>query len=156
MSEETNQSETEPIEETSTAPETAVDDTVAESAEIVEAVAEEQKPAPPKKKRKPVDISPLVRNFAACGRCSYFLAGYRVLVGTEGLETAVAEKKPNWLVLEWSHRMIDLVSRSYGIPLNFDNLSVTAICEECRRPFRLAHVGDDEPTTRFEIHFSPK
>lgn len=121
----------------------------------IEAQKPDQLPAAPE--RKNVDLTPLVRNFAACGRCSYFLAGYRVMVGVDGLETAVSNIKDPWLSFDWSHAMNDLVSRSYGIRLDVKLMTLNGICGECRRPFRFQDSDVEADTQpQFEIYFSIK
>lgn len=123
------------------------------------ATIEEEKPdqLPAAPERKNIDLTPLVRNFAACGRCSYFLAGYRVMVGIDGLETAVSNRKDPWLSFHWSHAMNDLVSRSYGIRLDVKMMTLNGICGECRRPFRFQNSDVEADTQpQFEIYFSIK
>ena len=82
----------------------------------------------------------LVSDFSACGRCSYFLTGYRVVHGKDGVETAVSTQKGKWLKLEWNHAMRDLISKSYGVLLNVDFYHYDSCCSECSRRFTLKTI----------------
>jgi len=100
--------------------------------------------AKPKKKRTPKDVAQYnqtVSHFAACGRCSYFLAGYRVIHGVENLETAVFNNKAGWLSLSWNHEMRKLLTKSYGIELYADIYLFDGCCSECGRHYTF-HAGD--------------
>lgn len=84
--------------------------------------------------------------FAACGRCSYFWAGYKVLFGEEAQETAVNESESGWLTLQWNSQMPDLLHKSYGIRMDVDYFHYEGCCKECRRRFvyRAAENADEE------------
>lgn len=96
--------------------------------------SDEDKPVPRRKKLSSEAVK-LVQNFAACGRCSFFLTGYRVLQGEEGLETAVSQQKGDDIPLVWTYAMRDLVARSYGTRFDGTYLHLNGSCPECRRPF---------------------
>ena len=84
--------------------------------------------------------------FAACGRCSYFWAGYKVLCGEEAQETAVAESTTGWLELIWHPEIPRLLYKSYGVRLDVDFFHYEGCCQECRRRFMYqAAENDDEP-----------
>ena len=80
-------------------------------------------------------LAELINQFSACGRCSYFLTGYRVIHGVENMETAVSRGKSGWLKLTWNHAMRDLLSKSYGVQFNVDYLHFDGCCPECGRHY---------------------
>ena len=86
----------------------------------------------------------VVARFAACGRCSFFLAGYRVIHGDEMLEETVRRVKSGWLTLAWNHAMRELVTKSYGVRLNVDYAHYEGRCTECGRHF----IYQDAETAR--------
>ncbi|MCP5095673.1 MAG: hypothetical protein GY943_08990 [Chloroflexi bacterium] len=89
-------------------------------------------------------IGLLVSDFAACGRCSYFLTGYRVVHGMVGMETAVSTHKGKWLKLAWNHEMRELMSKSYGVLLNVEFYHYDSCCSECSRRFILKTIETKE------------
>jgi hypothetical protein len=99
----------------------------------------EQKSNGPKLEKKEVDrrLGLLVTDFSACGRCSYFLTGYRVVHGEAGMETAVTSQKGKWLKLAWNHPMRELITKSYGVPLDVDFYHYDSCCRECGRRITL-------------------
>lgn len=102
-------------------------------------------------KRLPLQLDQVVNYFAACGRCSFFLAGYRVLHGLEDLETAVARSKSRWLKLTWSYGMRDLLMRSYGVQMYVDYDRVDGRCPECGRHFIYEIEPELEPEPAAEF-----
>lgn len=101
--------------------------------DAAEAEANDQKR--PSGKKRQVNVDQLISHFSACGRCSFFLTGYRVLQGVDDLETAVAKEKGRWVRLTWNHEMRDLVSKSYGVHLYIDFYHYDGRCPECGRHF---------------------
>lgn len=93
--------------------------------------------------------------FAACGRCSYFWAGYRVLFGLEELETAVAHSKSGWLELIWDEQMPELVVKSYGARIDTGHYHFEGCCEECRRHFIYQASDNEEEADAFRIEITP-
>ena len=75
----------------------------------------------------------LLRNFAACPRCSYFLSGYRVLYGREVVDKLDAEQIDGWLGMEWTIETRRLLHRSYGIRTDIDHYFWEHACETCCR-----------------------
>jgi hypothetical protein len=139
--------------------ETAVDPIVAEDKPV-------HKKAPaPRKKRKPSSrarqknqstLRQVTARFAACGRCSYFWAGYRVIVGEEALKTAVAQSQSGWLSLEWNLQMPELVHKSYGVRLDITHFHYEGCCKECRRPFVYQASDSEDVQDSFEIGMTPR
>lgn len=93
--------------------------------------------------------------FAACGRCSYFWAGYRVLFGLAEQETAVAHSKSGWLELNWDERMPELVVKSYGVRLDTGHYHYEGCCQECRRHFIYQASDKEDEADAFRIEVTP-
>ncbi len=98
----------------------------------------------------------VTERFAACGRCSYFWAGYRVIFGQEALATAVAQSESGWLELEWNMQMPELVHKSYGVRLDISHLHYEGSCQECRRTFAYEAAENEDETDEFRIEISPR
>lgn len=94
--------------------------------------------------------------FAACGRCSYFWAGYRIIFGEEALATAVAQSQSGWLELEWNLQMPELVHKSYGVRLDISHIHYEGSCQECRRTFAYQAAENEEEADEFRIEISPR
>lgn len=74
-------------------------------------------------------------DFVACGRCSFFLAGYRVLHGADQLAEAAEASDDEWLALKWDHATRRLVQESYGSRLDIEFYYFDSRCPECQRRF---------------------
>jgi hypothetical protein len=94
-------------------------------------------------------------HFAACARCSYFWAGYRVLFGEDAQATAVAQSESGWLDLEWNLEMPDLLHKSYGIRLDVAHYHYEGCCKECRRRFIYQAAGNEDEANSCAIEISP-
>lgn len=127
-------------------------------------------PAPPAKasatqafakKRKRVrregdpTVAEVSAKFNACGRCCYFLAGYRVVCGVEDLEAAVENSKSGWLELTWNHAMRELVQKSFGSRADVDFIHYEGSCPECHRHF-ICDSGEGEQPATFRIIITPR
>ena len=152
----------EPIQEPQIAEQTAVKQpTTKKPATKNEATGKQKRPSSPPKhkktrrkgKRATAEYDKMVAHFAACGRCSYFLAGYRVLHGVENLETAVSQSPADKLDLSWNFDMRDLLTKSYGITFDIDHLHIEAVCPECGRQYNYS-AGDDKKEDAFHIEMS--
>jgi hypothetical protein len=87
---------------------------------------------------------PITLNFAACGRCSYFWAGYRVISGEDGATTAFTETEDGWLELIWTQPMRTLLHKSYDVRLDADYLYYSGCCPDCTRQFEYLARQDEE------------
>jgi hypothetical protein len=150
--------------------------TVPTSATIVEVEqSEENKPALPKKRlkrlhskrkkprgaarashKKQLTLQQVTDRFAACGRCSYFWAGYRVVFGADALATAVEQSESGWLDLEWDLQMPELVHKSYGVRLDISHFYYEGCCKECRRIFVYQAAENEDESDGFSIEISPR
>jgi hypothetical protein len=100
-----------------------------------------------------MSVASIVKRFAVCGRCSFFVAGYKLLAGEEGLETAVNNTDGHWLRLAWQSKMGELVSRSFNVRLDIDYYHYESCCPECKRPFQFrAADGKELDEPLFQIH----
>ncbi len=99
-----------------------------------------------------ITVDDIVKRFALCGRCSFFVAGYKLLAGDEGWETAVQETDGRWVHLAWQPELRELIGRSYGNRLDIDYYFCEGTCPECRRSFQY-HAANDEdlPEPLFQI-----
>lgn len=105
-------------------------------------------------KQKATPQDEVLQDFAACPRCSYFWAGYKVIAGDEGIDTAVNQQENGWLTLAWSHPMRELVHKSYGARLDADYFHYEGSCKECARPFAFA-APEEEQAGSFRIELAP-
>ena len=146
-------------------PESAQEAQAEETTVVEEQAAESEAPKPrPRKRARRASSGPrknqptveqVTARFAACGRCSYFWAGYRVLEGMEGLETAVADSRAGWLDLDWNVQMSDLLHKSYGVRLDIEHLRYEGCCQECRRHFIYEATEDETEADEFRIEITP-
>lgn len=92
-------------------------------------------------------VTKVMTDFAACGRCSYFWAGYRVIAGEEGVETAVNGAEDGWLTLTWNQTMRELVHKSYGVMVDANFFHYESCCQECHRIFTCSPITEEEAET---------
>lgn len=79
--------------------------------------------------------------FMGCARCSFFLAGYRLL--HDDFEKAVDAREDGWVTLTWDHSVNQLVYKSYGSDLESDAYYYQWSCKFCRRAF-VYRAGEGE------------
>ncbi len=111
--------------------------------------------ASPDSRKNQMTLQQVTDHFAACGRCSYFWAGYRVIFGKEALATAVRQRESDWLDLEWNLQMPELVHKSYGVRLDITHVHYEGCCKECRRIFIYQAAENEEEADAFCIQISP-
>jgi len=88
--------------------------------------------------------------FVACGRCSFSLAGYRVIHGPDSVDEALSKSGGKWLNLQWDTETQELLHKSYGWRLDISWYHIEACCPECRRRFvyNEAEAGEEtQPDT---------
>ena len=149
---------------------TAVSETTEQDAEPDP--SEAVPPPPPKKKKRlqhqklkedgrkagkdGLSLRQVGERFAACGRCSYFWAGYRVIFGEEAQKTAVAEDQiAGWLYLSWNFQVPELVLKSYGVRMDIEHIHYEGTCEECRRHFIYQAPEAEDEEALFCVELSP-
>ena len=79
------------------------------------------------------EIDPVVAAFVACGRCSFFLSGYRARRGAEAFLEDVRKMEDDWLTLAWHNDMADLIKKSYGVEMEDGLFHLEHCCRECQR-----------------------
>lgn len=99
-----------------------------------------------RKKKGKTDLESVIGDFTACGRCSFFLAGYRVLHGADNLAQAAESSDDDWLILNWDHETRRLVQSSYGSRLDIEFYHYDGRCPECQRRFVIDGVEDEDQT----------
>lgn len=143
--------------------ETAVPDDLYASLPVESEVEDQQEELPPAGSRVATvqrepryKLRDVVSYFAPCGRCGYFLAGYRAANGLEDLETAVSRAKSGWVVLNWNLVVRELVLKSYACRIETNDLHYEGCCQECRRHFIFrASRSPNHPDT-FRIELKPR
>ena len=153
----------EPEDETAENPETVADITevaATETAPVEKRVKRRRERKPQKEGRKSsqgtLTLRQVAERFAACGRCSYFWAGYRVLCGEAGQETAVAESDSGWLDLDWHVQMPRLLYKSYGVRLDIEHFHYEGCCKECHRRFVYQAAESEDEFSSCIIEVSPR
>lgn len=101
-------------------------------------------PPPPRLSRADRDLHDRRRRrFAACGRCSYFVADCGLYLGESVLQSAILAARDGWLQVEGDATLHKLAMNAYGVHLDETFEMFDGICPECRRRFVLAREGDD-------------
>jgi hypothetical protein len=108
------------------------------------------------RKQDKTDLEYVISDFVACGRCSFFLAGYRIMHGDSGLDSAAAdsaadETDRDWLQLIWDAQTRRLVQDSYGNPLDVALDYLDSRCPECRRRFIYRAAENEDEDDKFQI-----
>ena len=109
-----------------------------------------------KRAKKDVSAQDIVTWFAACGRCSFFLAGYRLLDEVDSLETAVTGSESGWLSLTWNQEMCHLLNKSYGCRVDIECFYLDGTCPECHRHFVFRAADEDNDIPDFRIESVPR
>jgi hypothetical protein len=76
-----------------------------------------------------------IRRFQVCGRCGYFLADCRLLLGEEALQAALLAIEDQWLQLDGPEALQPLLGKAYGIRMDQDYAYYDGLCPECRRRY---------------------
>lgn len=132
-------------------------------AELVEtAGSDESQPGNRKEKRQRQPTrdnfhpNQVVDWFSACARCSFFLAGYQVEYGVDGLEEAARGSYDGWLHLEWGQGIRSLIDKSYASRLDIDCYHFDGVCPECQRRFTFVTNADQEPVKQLRIELKTR
>jgi hypothetical protein len=89
------------------------------------------------------DIDPVVAAFGGCGRCSFFLSGYRARRGVEPFLADVRQMEDDWLTLTWQNDMADLIKKSYGFEMSDGLFHLEHCCRECQRTIIYDNSAED-------------
>jgi hypothetical protein len=95
-------------------------------------------------------VDKLTEEFLPCGRCSFFLAGYRVLHGVDHVSAMAEKVKDGWLELRWDEEVRELVQQSYGGELDIELFHYDSRCPECLRRYTY-HAGENAGERVFRI-----
>ena len=106
-----------------------------------------QKPRPKGKRKK--SMPPLLKQFAACGRCSFFWAGYKLI--DENFDERMAEPTNGWVTLLWNRAVRELVYKSFGNRVDLDFYHYEGCCSACQRPFIFQNALNDKTPARLRI-----
>lgn len=97
---------------------------------------------------------PIIDYFIACPRCSFFLAGYRLL--EQDFDEAMANASTDWLDLTWNPAVRNLVRKSYGCEIDEDLQVFQGVCPECRRAFVFATGEEEGDADQFSVQINPR
>lgn len=106
-----------------------------------------------RKNQKKTALDQVVSDFLPCGRCSFFLSGYRTIHGDDDLQAAAESRDDDWLSLSWNQETRHLVRDSFGGRLDVELYYYNGRCPECQRRFvyRAAEEGEEEVSFRVEL-----
>lgn len=88
--------------------------------------------------------------FICCGRCSLFLAAYRLKHDDAELFAAVNRIENGWLTLPWDPGLRELINKSYGCRIDVEAYYFESCCPECHSAFVYAESAEDQ-TLQFRI-----
>lgn len=97
------------------------------------------------------ELEEVIGDFVACGRCSFFLSGYRVIHGLDNLQAAAENRSGKWLHLDWNRETRHLVQKSYGGQLDVEHYHYDSRCPECRRRFIYRAAAEEGEQVSFQI-----
>jgi hypothetical protein len=95
----------------------------------------------------------VTRSFVACPRCSFFLAGYRLI--HDDFAEAVSNRQGNWLNLTWNSASRSLVQKSFGWWIGMDATHYEGICQDCRRIFIYSGPTVRKDLETFDVQIKP-
>ena len=98
-------------------------------------------------------LESVVRSFVACPRCSFFLAGYRLI--HDDFAEAVSNRHGNWLYLKWNSATRGLIQKNFGWWIGVDATHYEGICQDCRRVFIYSGLTDKTDLESFEVQVKP-
>lgn len=115
--------------------------------------APEQAPQETVKKRSVLSdrdkkaLNKSLTRFTSCGRCSLFLAAYRLNHDDADLLAAVNAVDGGWLTLPWDPSMRELINKSYGCPIDVEAYHFESWCPECHGSFVYSEPEAGQPYT---------
>jgi hypothetical protein len=93
----------------------------------------------------------VLRQFVACGCCSTFITGYRLLHGVEALEQAISAQQEGEMHLSWDKATRQLITQAYDVRLEPDLMLFEMSCPECQRRFSYREGLDGNPAPTFSV-----
>lgn len=91
------------------------------------------------------ELNNALTRFTSCGRCSLFLASYRLSRDDADLLTAVRNLDGGWLILPWDPSLRELINKSYGCPIDVEAYHFESWCPECHGVFVYSEPEADKP-----------
>ncbi len=85
--------------------------------------------------------------FTSCGRCSLFLAAYRLQHDDVELLAAVNNIEYGWLSLPWDNSILKLINKSYGCRIDVEAFYFESCCPDCHGSFIYMEAEDDQPNS---------
>lgn len=92
-------------------------------------------------------LNDALTRFTSCGRCSLFLAAYRLNYDDADLQTAVNNIDGGWLTLPWDPSIRELINKSYGCRVDVEGYHFESRCPECYVPFVYSEPDTGQPYT---------
>ena len=105
--------------------------------------SKKQRPVLTNQERQALNAA-LIR-FSACGRCSMFLAAYRLHYDDSVLQTAVKNIEGGWLALPWDPAIRELINKSYGCRIDVESFHFESFCPECHGLFVYSEPDSGQP-----------
>jgi hypothetical protein len=133
-------------------PQTAAPQTAAPETAPPTALNESSKPARKGRrpdKEKPSSLAAVLTLISACPRCSFFVAGYRVIHAD--METAVDNNSAGWLELSWDQPVRELLHKAYGVRIDVEAFYFSGSCRECRRSFTIQYPEEAGQPPSFSL-----
>ena len=109
-----------------------------------------RKKSPPRREGG-VGYTAVVRQFVACGCCSTFITGYRLLHGVAALEQAISAQQEGEMQLVWDKATRQLITQAYDVRLEPDVILFEMSCRECQRRFSYREGIDGNPSPTFAV-----
>ena len=80
-------------------------------------------------------LNDALTRFTSCGRCSLFLAAYRLNYDDAELQSAVNNIDGGWLTLPWDPSIRELINKTFGCRVDVEGYHFESCCPECHLPF---------------------
>ena len=106
---------------------------------------ESKKQRPVLSSREKRALNDALTRFTCCGRCSLFLATYRLSHDDFVLQTAVNNIAGGWLALPWDPGMRGLINKSYGCRIDLESYHFESCCPECHGLFVYSEPDAGQP-----------
>lgn len=118
-----------------------------QNSEPDEALQEEIKPRVEISGRDKQILKETLIRFTSCGRCSLFLAAYRLKHDDAEIVEAVNNIKGGWLALPWDRNVRELINKSYGCRIDVEAYYFESCCPECHGTFVYSDSENDQPNS---------
>lgn len=138
--------------ETEIIPEQVDEDSFEQASEADQPAQEERKPRAKISAKDQQILKEKLSRFTGCGRCSLFLAAYRLDHDDAEMLTAVNGIENGWIELPWDQNLRELINKSYGCRIDIESYYFESCCPECHNIFIYSETEDSEHyTLRFKM-----